>query len=138
MTVRDTGTGAAMEQMIFAALERGGYFSRRRVPIGERLGGGKHVAEVVAESRGRRFIVTPRWQQVAGTAEQKVPFEVMCLENALKGGWYEKAYLVLGGGGWKLRAFYTGGGLDEYMKLTGRVDILTLESFVAKANGGSL
>ena len=37
-----------------------------------------------------------------------------------------------------LRDFYTGGGLNEYLRLTGAVEILTLESFVAKANRGEL
>ena len=28
---------------------------------------------------GRQFLVSVKWQQVSGTAEQKVPFEVICL-----------------------------------------------------------
>jgi len=43
-------------------------------------------------------LISMKWQQVSGTAEQKVPFEVICLIEALKnnGGRYSKAYLVLG------------------------------------------
>jgi hypothetical protein len=41
--------------------------------------------------------VSLKWQQVGGTAEQKVPFEVMCLADAVRAG---HAYLVLGGDGW--------------------------------------
>lgn len=36
-----------------------------------------------------------KWQQVSGTAEQKVPFEVICLMEAVATGAYQKAYLVL-------------------------------------------
>jgi hypothetical protein len=79
-----------------------------------------------------------KWQQVSGTAEQKVPFEVICLEEALKTGDYRRAFIVLGGDGWKLRAFYVGGGLNEYLKGSGNVQILTLEAFVARANNGKL
>jgi hypothetical protein len=46
--------------------------------------------------------------------------------------------LVLGGDGWKLRTFYTSGGLDQYLKCSGRVNILTLEGFIAKANMATL
>jgi hypothetical protein len=138
MISRDTGTGAVLERMVIPALEGGGYLVQKRVVVGERLGGGRHIVDVLAEKDGRRLIVSLKWQQVSGTAEQKVPFEVICLEDALKTGGYEGAYVVLGGEGWKLRKFYTGGGLESYLRLSGRIRIITLESFVAKANRGGL
>jgi hypothetical protein len=102
------------------------------------LGGGKHIVDVLAEKDGRRLILSLKWQQVSGTAAQKVPFEVICLEEALKRGGYDGAYVVLGGEGWKLRNFYTGGGLEGYLRLSGKISIVTLESFVAKGNRGGL
>ena len=64
---------------------------------------------------------------------------MICLEEALTTKGDSRAYLVLGGEGWKLRSFYTGGGLESYLRLTGKVGILTLEVFfVAKANRGDL
>ena len=53
-------------------------------------------------------------------------------------GGFEKAYLVLGGEGWKLRAFFTGGGLHKYLVHADAVEILTLEAFVARANQAKL
>ena len=50
-----------------------------------------------------------KWQEASGTAEQKVPFDVMCLADALQEGSYGKAYLVLGGPGWTLRDWYVSG-----------------------------
>jgi hypothetical protein len=41
---------------------------------------------------------------------------------------------VLGRGGWKLHNFYTDGGLEKHLAYADKVDILTLESFVARAN----
>ena len=79
-----------------------------------------------------------KWQQVSGTAEQKVPFEIICLLEAMENGPYEKAYLVLGGEGWTYRAFYTSGGLAKYLSYADCVEILTLEGFVARANSGKL
>jgi len=49
-----------------------------------------------------------------------------------------KAHLVLGGEGWTLRDFYIQGGLIGFMPDSGRVDITSLESFVARANNGRL
>jgi hypothetical protein len=134
MVPRDTGTGGVLEQMVLPALRRGGYTYRTQVHIGERLGGGRHVVDALAEKAGRRFLVSLKWQQTSGTAEQKVPFEVICLAEAVRSGGYAKAYLVLGGEGWKLRDFYTGGGLRQHLTNVESVEIVTLEGFVATAN----
>jgi PD-(D/E)XK nuclease superfamily protein len=135
---RDTGTGAVLERMVLPALERGGYTYETQVKIGTRIGGGSHVVDLVAKKDDSTFLISVKWQQVSGTAEQKVPFEVICLEEAIRTGQYEKAYVVLGGDGWKLRTFYTAGTLNQYIKMSGKVDILTLESFIAKANMAKL
>lgn len=124
--------------MILPALDRGSYRHRQQVPIGDRLGFGKHYVDVVAEKDDRTILVSVKWQQVAGTAEQKVPFEVICLLDAIERGAFAKAYLVLGGEGWKLRDFYVGGGLDRFLPLSNHVEIVTLEGFVARANRGTL
>lgn len=135
---RDTRTGEVLERMILPALERGGYVYQTRVNIGQRLGLGRHLVDVVAEKDGRKHLISLKWQQVSGTAEQKVPFEVICLSEALAEGMFEKAYVVLGGDGWRLRDFYTSGGLARHLTGAGAVEIVNLERFVALANTGEL
>jgi hypothetical protein len=138
---RDTRTGAVLEQMVLPALERGGYEYFRQVDIGERLGGGRHVVDLVAYNEaGLGYLIPLKWQQTSGTAEQKVPFEAMCLTQAVLAEHerYEKAYLVLGGPSWTLRSFFTDGGLLPFMRHEDLVSIITLEAFVARANRGEL
>ncbi len=135
---RDTRTGGVLEQMVLPALSRGGYTCQVRVKVGQRLGCGAHFVDVIAEKDEKRFLISLKWQQVSGTAEQKIPFEVICLSEVLEAGKYEKAYVVLGGEGWTLRQFYVGGGLQRYLKGSELVDIITLEGFVARANKGQL
>ena len=138
---RDTTTGAVMEAMVLPALERGGYEYYRQVDIGERLGGGKHVVDLVAYNQsGVGFLVSLKWQQTSGTAEQKVPYEAMCLLQAAlsEPDRYARAYLVLGGPAWTLRDFYTNGGLLPYMRHEELLRIISLEQFVAMANRGEL
>ena len=53
-------------------------------------------------------------------------------------GDFVKAYLVLGGEGWTLRDFYVSGDLKQHLSHADKVEILTLESFVARANRGEL
>ena len=124
--------------MILPVLKQGGFTYLTQQHIGDRFGGGRHFVDVVAEKNGLKYLVSLKWQQVSGTAEQKVPFEVICLADAISQGTYDKACLVLGGEGWKLRSFYVGGGLKSYLVDADKVEILTLESFVARANQGKL
>ena len=135
---RNTRTGGVLERMILPALDQGGYSYRVQVNIGQRLGCGQHLVDVVAQKKGLPFLVSMKWQQVSGTAEQKVPFEVICLLEALQSDLYSKAYLVLGGEGWTLRNFYTSGALNRYISGADKVEVLTLESFVGRANSGKL
>ena len=135
---RKTRTGFVLERMVLPALEQGGYSYRVQAKLGQRFGIGSHVVDAVAEKNGRQILISVKWQQVSGTAEQKVPFEIICLLEAVNNGPYEKAYLVLGGEGWTFRNFYTSGGLVKYLSYADSVEILTLESFVAKANSGKL
>ena|SRR5687768_10109809 len=135
---RDTRTGWVLEQMILPSLKRGGYESKLRVKVGQRLGCGAHFVDVIAEKGDRKYLISLKWQQVSGTAEQKIPFEVMCLAEALESEEYERAYVVLGGEGWKLRQFYVTGGLQKFLTGTEGVSLVTLEGFVALANKGRL
>jgi len=138
MSPRDTGTGSVLEAMILPALQRGGYSHQEQVNIGTRIGGRRHKVDAIAEKDGKRWLVSLKWQQTSGTAEQKVPFEAICLAEAVISGAFEGAYLVLGGEGWTLREFYCGGGLEKHLTNQDKVRIMTLEGFVAKANQGRL
>ena len=137
---RDTRTGGVLEAMVLPALECGGYGYRTQANIGQRLGCGVHKVDVIAEKDNRHVLISLKWQQSSGTIEQKVPFETICLAEALDRG-YDKAYVVLGGEGMRanLRQFYVSGGLKPFLKVPwDRIDIITLEGFIAKANQGRL
>jgi len=125
---------------VLPSLRRGGYQVTTQARIGPRPSGRQHIVDALAEKEGRRYLISLKWQQVSGTAEQKVPFELICLIHAMRSseGEYQMAYLVLGGDGWTLRDFYTSGGLAEYTRHTEYVQIVTLEQFVALANKGNL
>ncbi len=135
---RDTRTGEVLERMVLPALDGGGYTYRLGVNIGKRLGQTRHILDVLVRKDDKTFLVSLKWQQVSGTAEQKIPFEVISLSYAMQDGDYSSAYLVLGGDGWRLRDFYTTGGLDPHLRHPELVNIVTLERFVALANQGGL
>jgi hypothetical protein len=138
MTPRNTNTGAVLEAMILPALERGGYVCTTQVQVGERCGGGKQMVDVMARREAQALLVSLKWQQTSGTAEQKVPFEVMCLADAIRAGLAHRAYLVLGGDRWTKRDYFTSGRLSEHLVHAALVRVVTLEAFVRMANNGEL
>src|SRR5207253_1740452 len=99
---------------------------------------GTHKVDAVARKLADEILISLKWQQVGGTAEQKVPFEVMCLAKAIMSGHADRAVLVLGGDGWSLREYYISGGLEEHLKWASLVKIVTLEAFIRLANNGQL
>lgn len=138
MTRRNTNTGAVLEAMVLPTLERGGYACERQVLVGTRCGGGVHKVDAVATRDDTRILVSLKWQQTPGTAEQKVPFEVMCLADAVRAGHGDRAYLVLGGDRWSLRDYFTSGSLADHLVHARLVHVVTLEAFVRLANNGQI
>ena len=137
---RDTRTGGVLEAMVFPALKKGGYEASGQQVIGLKPHGRKHKVDTVATKGGKSILISQKWQQAGGTAEEKVAFEVICLADAVKrsNGKFTKAVVVLGGEGWTLRNWYVNGGLRGHIVDHSLVDIVTLEQFVARANTGSL
>ena len=138
MTPRNTNTVGVLEAMVLPALERGGYQCEKQVNVGVRCGGGTHKADAIARAGTDEILVSLKWQQTGGTAEQKVPFEVMCLADAVRAGKATRAYLVLGGDGWSLRDYYTSGALADHLIYAKLVRVVTLEAFIRVANNGEL
>jgi hypothetical protein len=138
VTPRNTNTGGVLEAMIVPALARGGYQCSTQVKVGTRCGGGTHKVDAVASKGDERVLVSLKWQQTGGPAEQKVPFEVMCLADAVRAQYAQRAYLVLGGDGWTLRDYYTSGHLADHLVHAALVRVVTLEAFIRLANNGQL
>ncbi len=125
--------------MALPALNRGGYSYKRGVKIGTRLGISQHKIDVLAEDpAGSQYLISMKWQQVGGTAEQKIPFEVICLIEAMKQEKFQSAYLVLGGDGWRYKDVYLSGALNEYIRGAEQVHIVSLDRFVSLANQSKL
>lgn len=135
---RNTNTGGVLEAMILPALKRGGYAWATQQRVGTRCGGGVHKVDAVATKDAESVLVSLKWQQTGGTAEQKVPFEVMCLADSVREKHATRAYVVLGGDGWSLRDYYTSGALTDHLVHAALVRVVTLEAFIRLANNSQL
>lgn len=142
---RDTTTGRDFENRIEAAFKEAGFTTAHQVVVGTRPNGGKHYVDVVARKDGRNLLVSPKWQQVGGTAEQKIPFEIICLAEAIaqsakaekQEDRFSKAVLVLGGEGWTLKQWYLSGELKKHLPAaTNVVEIHSYESFLKALKAG--
>jgi hypothetical protein len=138
MSPGSTRTGRVLEEMVLPALQVAGYPYEKQSCIGRVMGGRPYRADLFVHDRGsgRRIVVSLKWQQVSGTAEQKIPFEVIALLELLESKACDDVYLVLGGPGWtpQLREFYLSGGLCRFIPEAHRVRIVGLEEFIKLVN----
>ena len=140
---RNTTTGQVLEKMILPALKNSGYEFKEQARVGEKPNGRAHKVDVLIKNDGKNILLSLKWQETNGTAEQKVPFEIINLLYAFENHDIEKAYLVLGGtdsnpkkgtSGWTLREWYLAGGLGKYIKYEDKIMLMNLEEFVVLAN----
>ena len=135
---RNTGTGRVLERAVLPALEMGGYEVEYQARLTDRLGGGRHYGDILASKNGERILISLKWQQTSGTAEQKVQYEYMCLADVLaKDPDIHRAYIVIGGDGWTKHSFFLND-LNDWVNTDEYVDVILLNPFMAKANQGNL
>jgi hypothetical protein len=137
LATRNTTTGATLEELILSPLRRNGYQVGSQVYVGNTPNGRRHRVDALAVSpEGKDILISVKWQQVSGTAEEKIPYEVIKLIYSIENseGRFDKAYLVLAGNGWTLRDWYLSGELKKYITKSHLVDIVNLDGFITLAN----
>jgi hypothetical protein len=141
MGAKRSKAGKAFERACLAALQEGEYEFSEQEKIGDKMSGGGHVVDVIAKKGSVTLLISLKWQQDSGTTEEKVPYEVMILGDAVaRDRRFARAILVLGGKGWKksLKEFYLNGGLNGYVKNAEKVRILDTDDYMALANRSNL
>jgi hypothetical protein len=113
--------------------------------IGNKRNGGSHVVDLLfdgeVEYKSKRktpdslhkggLLVSLKNQDVSGTAEEKVPFECMKLQDAIDDYGYDSAILVLNGDGWTWKEEYLSERFRKRMKLIAPdVTIISNEDFI--------
>jgi hypothetical protein len=110
-----------VEMCISFACKKYGYGHKAQVPVGSKPGGGKHVVDWEIwdeQDPERRSLISCKMQMSGGTAEEKIPYEVIKLIHTIEtDSRYKFAWLVLGGNGWNP------GIIDFYLnQLSGRIN----------------
>ena len=92
-------TGKKFEKHIENILKRQGYEVTPQANIGVQFKKKKHILDLLVNGR---LLVSVKWQEVGGTAEEKVVFEMFKLQDKINSGAYEKGFIVRGGPGWTI------------------------------------
>lgn len=126
MTNQNYKAGKAFENFVVHNLEEMGLDVEEQVFIGLRPTGGSHVTDAIVETES---LASFKYQNSAGTAEEKIPYEQMCLQHACETYGYKKAFLVLAGPGWKHDKEYKEGCFSKWMN-TPNVEVVSYEEFM--------
>lgn len=134
-----TRSGSVFEAVVKPALEQNGYTVGSQQIIGIGIGGGRHRLDHYAVSpSGEKILVSVKWQEVHGTTDEKIPFEVLKLLDVLDQNQdYSRACIVLGGDGMRkhLETYYTDGSLSRWISaMQDRVRCMTLNQFIKACN----
>ena len=121
MGKRNTKTGINYEEEVRRLLENYSNHkvakttNKRGVYVGKKRNGGKHYVDILLNGN---TLLSLKYQRVQGTAEEKVPFEVMKLHHACLDHGYDSAILVLAGPdkAWKWKDYYLGEQFQNDMK----------------------
>src|SRR5579864_2880242 len=94
--------------MILPSLTHGGYTYIKQYLMGTRPGGRKHFLDVLAQdAENNAYAISLKWQQSSGTAEAKVPYEMMSMAELRQNHpGVIRAYIILAGDGWTLKDYY--------------------------------
>ncbi len=139
---KGTKTGAFWELVIRPVLDI--HYSGRfqtHVPVGRQLFGAAYYADFVVRDDAGGIIVSAKWQQVRGTAEQKLLYEIASLISIIRNSdEYRKAYVVLGGIGFSggARSFLLRNDHRKVLADGHLVEVVSLEDFLSRANKGEL
>ena len=114
-----------------------GFSYQGQVNIGKGLIKNSHILDhlLVANSTGRKILVSSKYQGTDGTAEEKIVFEIVKLGRAVKSDIaIKKAYLILGGEGWSsgLKDFAKGLLSEELACYKGLVEVVEVEKFLER------
>lgn len=130
---RDTTTGTTYEKIVYNLIENFGHKFRKQVMIGKKRNDKRHIVDLIIEEK---TLVSLKNQKVAGTAEEKVPFEFMKLQHAIDDYGYSNAIIVLNGdSGWTWKEYYLSKEFKMAMKiLYPNVEIMKHEQFISRYN----
>ena len=125
----NTATGSKYELFVESLLTKSKIKFKRQTYVGYKRNNGLHRVDLLIE----KTLISLKSQKVAGTAEEKIPFEIMILQHTIEDYGYDNAIIVLHGDtGWKWKDYYLSKEFKSHMgQLYPDVSIMNHEQFVS-------
>ena len=92
-------SGKKFEKLVAQILRKNGCLVTEQADIGFKFKNKKHQVDSLVNGR---ILVSVKWQDSGGTAEEKVGYEMWTLNEKILSGVFEKAFVILGGPGWTI------------------------------------
>ena len=112
-------SGKKFEKLVAQILRKNGCLVTEQVNIGFKFKNKKHQVDSLVNGK---ILVSVKFQDVAGTAEEKVGYEMWTLNEKILTGVFEKAFVILGGPGWTIFE-----NLEKMSKLFPKVTLIRYE-----------
>ena len=138
---RDTTTGSAYEEIIEVCLKRNSkknnFSAKPQQNVGAKPTGGSHRVDwelIDNDDENIRGLVSCKYQETSGTAEEKVAYEIIKLLHTMKiDPRYKYGWIVLGGEGMTMgmRAFLTNEVSEWIPSMKGKVSVMTTDQFIS-------
>jgi len=123
-------TGKDFEYFCEHLLSLAGHNVEEQINIGLRPTGGAHNVDLIINVTDEiRDIISLKFQEVAGTAEEKIPYEQICLQHACETYNYRSGIIVLAGSGWKHDDCYRENVLNKWMNVP-NVKVINFDEFL--------
>ena len=92
-------SGKKFEKLVAQILRKNGCLVTEQVNIGFKFKNKKHQVDSLVNGK---ILVSVKWKDSGGTAEEKVGYEMWTLNEKILSGVFEKAFVILGGPGWTI------------------------------------
>lgn len=130
---KKSGSGKIFEKQVKRLLELRGWECDPNYVIGKRLGkDSDHRIDIVAGNDSSCLLISCKYQDTAGTAIDKIPYEYMCLLKEVEHRNLTGAYIVVFGKELQDQKLLSDSGLLElaaYMRVSPKVKIISFQDF---------
>ena len=142
---RDTSTGSQYEEIVRLCVQRvctaQGFTAKSQQTIGAKPGGGNHRVDYVLVNNAdstKKGLISCKFQQTSGTAEEKIAYEVIKLLHAMENNpEYRHSWIVLGGDGWSpgMKNFVTKELVKWIPEMRTKINILNTDQIMQETFG---
>lgn len=130
---KTSGNGQKFQNQVASLLRDSGWTVDFEYVLGFKLGKRtKHRVDIKASKGESDILVSCKYQEVSGTAPEKLPYEYMCLLHAVKTNLLTKAFMVLQGAPLLKDNVFAPlriGEMERYMTISSLVQVCDFQDF---------